>query len=206
MQQNFSQLSVTDYGSVLGKEHFMHFSIQPLWQNMPSIFGPAFTVQLVSGDNLMLHAAIYEAPEGSIIVVDAGDDSLAVAGGNVCAVAKERGIKGFIIDGVIRDLGEITQMAFPVYAKGVFPVPGNKNVYSELARPIVCGGVSVSTGDIVIADKEGVAILPKDIAHSVYKKALLKAQKESDMSLGEWRQNHQSKIEQALTEAKMKSE
>ncbi len=201
MQQNFSQLSVTDYGSVLGKEHFMHFSIQPLWQNMPSIFGPAFTVQLVSGDNLMLHAAIYEAPEGSIIVVDAGDDSLAVAGGNVCAVAKERGIKGFIIDGVIRDLGEITQMAFPVYAKGVFPVPGNKTVYSELARPIVCGGVSVSTGDIVIADKEGVAILPNDIAHSVYEKALLKAQKESDMSLGEWRHSHQLKIKQALSKA-----
>ena len=58
------------------------------------------------GDNLMLHAAIYRAPAGAVIVVQAGDTEYAVAGGNVCAVAQKRGIAGFVVDGVIRDLSE----------------------------------------------------------------------------------------------------
>lgn len=205
MKPNYAQLAVTDYGSVLSKEQFMDYRIHPLWQTMPAISGPAFTVQLEPGDNLMLHAAIYEAPKGSIIVVDAGDDSLAVAGGNVCAVAKERGIKGFIIDGVIRDLGEIEAMAFPVYAKGVFPVPGAKNHYQPLAAPIVCGGVNVKTTDIIIADIEGVAVLPQAQAKAIYEKAAAKAQQESQMSLNDWRQSHQAKIQQGLIKAQAKN-
>lgn len=201
MEINFNQLAVTDYGSVLGKEYFMAFVIKPLWQGMPSISGPAFTVQLSPGDNLMLHAAIYEAPKGSIIVVDGVDSAYAVAGGNVCAVAQERGIKGFIIDGVIRDLGEIKEMAFPVFAKGVFPVPGSKNVYCELAQPILCGGVRVKTGDMIVADIEGVAVIPQDRLSDVYKKAWEKAAKESEMDLSQWRQIHQLKIKQALAKS-----
>jgi regulator of RNase E activity RraA len=202
MEINFNQLAVTDYGSVLGREHFLDYAIRPLWQGMPAISGPAFTVQLSPGDNLMLHAAIYEAPKGSIIVVDGVDSAYAVAGGNVCAVAKERGIKGFIVDGVIRDLGEITSMQFPVYAKGVFPVPGNKHIFSELAQPIVCGGVTVNTDDMVIADIEGIAVIPRLQLVSVYEKACEKAQKENAMSLGEWRTRHQANIQIALSAAK----
>ena len=202
MEINFNQLAVTDYGSVLGREHFMDYKIKPLWPNMPAIHGPAYTVQLASGDNLMLHAAIYEAPKGSIIVVDGVDDLAAVAGGNVCAVAKERGIKGFIIDGVIRDLGEIMQMQFPVYARGVFPVPGAKSVYTEPAQPIVCGGVNVKTGDMIVADIEGVAVLSQDNLKAIYEKALEKADKEAQMGLAKWRENHETKIEEALIKAK----
>ena len=202
MEINFNQLAVTDYGSVLGYEFFMDYKIKPLWLNMPAIYGPAYTVQLTSGDNLMLHAAIYEAPKGSIIVVDGVDDLAAVAGGNVCAVAKERGIKGFIIDGVIRDLGEIMQMQFPVYARGVFPVPGAKAVYSEPAQSIVCGGVKVKTGDMIVADIEGIAVLPEDNLSAIYDKAFEKADKEAQMGLAKWRENHEAKIEEALRMAK----
>lgn len=202
MEINFNQLAVTDYGSVLGREHFIDNKIHPLWAGIPSISGPAFTVQLAPGDNLMLHAAIYEAPKGSIIVVDAVDCDYAVAGGNVCAVAKERGIKGFVIDGVIRDLGEIIEMQFPVYAKGVFPVPGNKDIYSELAQSIVCGGIRVNTGDMIIADLEGIAVLPKNSMDAIYEKAFMKANKEAKMDLDQWRKNHQEKIKLALLQAK----
>ncbi|KZM38898.1 diguanylate cyclase [Marinomonas sp. SBI22] len=202
MEINFNQLAVTDYGSVLGREHFMDYKIKPLWSNMPAIYGPAYTVQLASGDNLMLHAAIYEAPKGSIIVVDGVDDLAAVAGGNVCAVAKERGIKGFIIDGVIRDLGEIIQMQFPVYARGVFPVPGAKSVYFEPAQPIACGGVKVKTGDMIVADIEGIAVLPQDNLKAAYDKAFEKANKEAQMGLAIWRENHEAKIKEALIQAK----
>jgi len=202
METNFAELATTDYGNILGREQFFDISINPLWQKMPRISGPAFTVQLASGDNLMLHSAIYNAPKGSIVVVDGVDCHYAVAGGNVCAVAKERGIKGFIIDGVIRDLAEITEMKFPVYAKGVFPVPGKKKQFFELGAPIVCGGVTVNTGDIIVADMEGIVSIPKSQAEQVYEMAKAKWQAENEMTLSDWKNNHQVKIQQALEAAK----
>ena len=202
MEQDFSTLATTDYGNVLGRDQFIDISIRPLWQGMKLISGPAYTVQLASGDNLMLHTAIYEAPEGSIVVVDGVDTKYAVAGGNVCAIAKERGIKGFVIDGVIRDLGEITEMEFPVYAKGVFPVPGRKQQYFELGAPITCGGVSVCTGDIIVADIEGIAVIPKSKALETYQAAKAKSDVESGMTLSDWEVNHRLKIQKVIEAAK----
>lgn len=202
MEYNFAELATTDYGNVLGREQFFDITISPLWKNIARVAGPAFTVQLASGDNLMLHSAIYNAPKGSILVVDGVDNNYAVAGGNVCAVAKERGIKGFIIDGVIRDLAEITQMQFPVYAKGVFPVPGKKKQFFELGVPVVCGGVTVNTGDIIVADVEGIVSIPRSQAEKIYKMAKVKFEAESEMTLSEWKANHQVKIQQALETAK----
>jgi len=202
MTQDFSTLATTDYGNVLGRDQFIDISIRPLWQDMKRISGPAYTVQLASGDNLMLHSAIYEAPEGSIVVVDGVDSKYAVAGGNVCAVAKERGIKGFVIDGVIRDSGEIIEMEFPVYAKGVFPVPGKKQQYFELGAPITCGGVSVCAGDIIVADIEGIAVIPKSMALDTYRAAKEISDVESSMTLSDWEVNHRIKIQQGIDGAK----
>jgi len=203
MNTNYCDLATTDYGNVLPREQFFNFAIRALGPKISNISGPAFTVQLASGDNLMLHSAIYEAPEGSIVVVDGVDCDYAVAGGNVCAVAKERGIKGFIIDGVIRDLGEIIAMDFPVYAKGVFPVPGKKNQYFELGKTIVCGGVTVNSGDIIVADIEGIVCIPKYDADDIYSQANEKCRFESEQSLSQWQKNHQKKISQALIDAKL---
>ena len=81
---------------------------------------------------LMLHAAIYRAESGSIIVVEAGSIEYAVSGGNVCAIAQKRGIAGFIVDGVIRDLAEVREAQFPVFARGVMPKPGVKKTLGSL--------------------------------------------------------------------------
>ncbi len=202
MEHNYSELAVTDYGSVIGREHFIDMSISPLWQGMDRIAGPAFTVQAASGDNLMLHTALYEAPEGSIIVADGVDCQYALAGGNVCAIAQRRGIKGFVIDGVIRDLAEVMEMQFPVYAKGVFPVPGKKQFYSELCQPIECGGVTVNTGDIIVADIEGIAVLPQAEASAIYSQAKQKADIEAQMTLDEWQAKHHAKVVSSLKSAK----
>lgn len=205
MTFDFGEFPTTDYGSVLGREHFVDFSIRPLWEGMKRISGPAYTVQLAPGDNLMLHAAIYEAPRGSIIVVDAVDTNYAVAGGNVCAVARQNGVQGFVIDGVIRDLVEIAEMKFPVYAKGVFPVPGKKNFYSDLGQPITCGGTKVCAGDIVVADIEGIVIIPQEEASDVYQLAKSRFEKEHSMSLAEWREDHERRITEALSSVRRRS-
>ncbi len=192
--QLFCKLSPTDYANVLNRDSFMDFGIKSLWPNTPRICGPAFTVQLAPGDHLMLHMAIHQAPEGSIIVASGCGNDLAAAGGNVCAVAKKRGIVGFIIDGVVRDIAEIRENQFPVFARGVYPVPGNKAFISPLQVPITCGGANVESGDIIVADEEGIVVLPLKRSEEIYHLVKDKFDAEQSMTLEQWQQHHIERI------------
>lgn len=192
--KKYGQLPPTAYAEALERSQFMNISIKGLWAPIPRIVGPAFTVQLVQGDNLMLHKAIYEAPTGSIVVVDGGDDNYAVAGGNVCAIAQKRGIAGFIIDGVVRDLGEIRDMKFPVFAHGVIPIPGKKKVRLDLNKPITCGGAIVHPNDIIVADEEGIVIIPEHLKEEAYEKGKARVEKDEKLTLDEWEKSHKEKI------------
>ena len=100
----------------------MDSGVRPLWGPPPRVTGPAYTVRCAPGDNLMLHAAIYRAQRGSIVVVESGDPDFALAGGNVCATAQRRGIAGFVLDGLIRDLQEVRE-AGPGQGGGREPGP-----------------------------------------------------------------------------------
>ncbi|MEM8614108.1 MAG: RraA family protein, partial [Cyanobacteria bacterium P01_H01_bin.105] len=165
----FVELSPTAYAdALLGREQFMDMGIREMWPQIPRIAGPAYTVSCAPGDNLMLHAAIYRAQPGSIIVVKAGDMDYAMSGGNVCATAQKRGIAGFVIDGVIRDIAEVRAYQFPVFARGAMPIPGKKQGPGTLQSTIICGGVQVEAGDIVIADEEGIAVVPAAQQESVW--------------------------------------
>jgi regulator of RNase E activity RraA len=197
---NFSKYPTTDYFQALNRSNFMDHGIKSLWDGCTIFSGPAFTVQLAAGDNLMFHAALYQAPKGSVIVADAVDCEFAIAGGNVCAIAKKRGIAGFIIDGVIRDIGEIKEMQFPVFARGVVPVPGKKKFISPLNQTINCGGARVTAGDIIVADEDGVVVLPAEKAAAFYKIAQDCNEKEINTSLDEWEKNHRKKIAALLEE------
>lgn len=194
----FREISPTAYADGLPREQFMVPQIKPVWQPMPRIAGQAYTVKCYPGDNLMLHAAIYRAEPGSIIVVEAGTHDYAVSGGNVCAIAQQRGIAGFIVDGAIRDLAEVRASKFPVFARGIMPKPGVKQTLGTLKQPISCGGVEVFQGDIVVADEEGIAVIPADSQEEVYKIALKRTLREAEQTLAEWSAQHQAKIEQIL--------
>jgi len=193
----FDAVSPCEYADALPREQFMDYAIRPLWERMPRIAGPAFTVKCAPGDHLMLHAAIYRASPGDIIVVQA-DDKFAVAGGNVCAIAQSRGIKGFVIDGVIRDLAETRDNQFPVFARGVVPKPGAKKCIAPLNQLITCGGVDVNAGDIIVADEEGIAVIPKAEAASAFEIAKARADKDEAMSLSQWQAQHSEKVEDTL--------
>ncbi len=197
---SFLDISPTTLADLLGREQVMDIGIRPLWPAMPRVAGPAFTVRCPAGDNLMLHAAIYRAEPGSVVVVEAGDVDYAVAGGNVCAVAQRRGIAAFVVDGVIRDLAEAREMGFPVFARGVIPIPGTKATVAPLNEPVRCGGVTVRAGDIVVADEEGVVVTPSARAADVLKDAQAKQAKEASESLGAWQAAHRARIEQILAD------
>jgi regulator of RNase E activity RraA len=176
---DLTAIEPTTVAELLGREHVMDIGIRPLWSPIPRLVGPAFTVRCPPADNLMLHAAIYRAAPGSVVVVQAGDIDYAVAGGNVCAVAQRRGIAGFVVDGVIRDLGEVRAMGFPVFARGVIPVPGVKRAVTALNVEVRCGGVTVRGGDLVVADEEGVVVVPAARREQILADARARAAKDS---------------------------
>jgi regulator of RNase E activity RraA len=197
---DFSQLSPTTLADVLTRDRVMDIGIRPLWPAMPRIAGPAYPVRCPPGDNLMLHAAIYRAPPGAVIVCEAGDVDYAVAGGNVCAVAQKRGIAGFVVDGVIRDVAETRGRGFAVFARGVIPIPGTKDAVGVLDGPVRCGGVTVEPGDIVVADEEGIVVVPAAQAARVLKAAEARAAKDAGETLEAWEAAHRSRIEAILAQ------
>ena len=192
------KLSPTTLSDVLTFESVMRLGIRPLWPGMPRIAGPAFTVRTAKHDNLMLHAAIYRAEPGDVIVVEAGDDEMAVAGGNVCAVAQRRGVAGFVIDGVIRDLAESRANGFPLFARGVSPIPGAKDGPGEINGTITCGGVTVNPGDVIVADEEGIVVVPRAQAAEVLKKGEAKAAADAAETLDNWERKHRARVESTL--------
>jgi regulator of RNase E activity RraA len=146
----------------------------------------------------MLHAAIYRAEPGSVIVVEAGDVEYAVAGGNACAVAQRRGIVGFVVDGVIRDLAEVREMGFPVFARGVIPIPGGKSVAAPLNRRVQCGGVTVDGGDLVVADEDGAVVVPAARREDLLRDAQAKLDAEAGETLDAWEAAHRARIDDIL--------
>ncbi|WP_229927600.1 RraA family protein [Kitasatospora indigofera] len=199
MAHPFEDVPPTTLADLLGREQVMDTGIRPLWAS-PRVAGPAYTVQCPPGDNLMLHAAIYRAEPGSVVVVESGDVDYALAGGNVCAVAQRRGIAAFVVDGVIRDLGEVREAGFPVFSRGVIPIPGTKKELGALGVPVRVGGVLVHPGDIVVADEEGIVVTPAARQEEILGAALAKLAKEAEESLDDWEAQHRARIEKALAE------
>jgi len=196
----YREVPPTTLADLLGREQVMDIGVRPLWTPVPRLAGPAYTVQCPPGDNLMLHAAIYRAEPGSVIVVESGDVDYALAGGNVCAVAQRRGVAGFVVDGLVRDLGEVREAGFPVFGRGVIPIPGTKQALGALGGPVRCGGVLVQPGDIVVADEEGVVVVPAVRQAEVLDAARARLAKEAAETLDAWEEQHRARIEKALGE------
>ncbi|WP_030663684.1 RraA family protein [Streptomyces rimosus] len=198
----FRTVPTTTLADLLGREQVMDSGIRPLWSPVPRVAGPAFTVRCPPGDNLMLHAAVHRAEPGAVIVVESGDLDYALAGGNVCAVARRRGVAAIVADGLIRDLGEVREAGFPVFARGVIPIPGSKAAVAPLNGPVRCGGVTVRAGDVVVADEEGVVVTPGpgDRQQQVLADARKKLAKEADETLDAWEAAHRARIDAILRE------
>jgi 4-hydroxy-4-methyl-2-oxoglutarate aldolase len=196
----FAGIPTTILADILGREQAMTIGIRPLWPPAAPVAGPAFTVACAPGDNLMLHAAIYRAAPGSVLVVGSGDVDYAVAGGNVCAVAQRRGVAALVVDGVIRDLAEVRSSGFPVFARGAVPVAGSKAVTAPLNAPVRCGEVTVYAGDIVVADDDGVMVVPRDRREQVLQDARGRLAREGDQTLDAWEADHRARIDKILAE------
>lgn len=176
--KQFYDLPTTCISDALNGMNNLDPSIKPL-QDSYKVAGRAFTVKIPAGDNTMVLKAIKEASPGDVLVVDAkGESYRAVAGDFVVGLAQKLGIAGIIVDGVIRDLIGVRSLNFPVFSKGTTVAASFKNGAGEINVPISCGGVSITPGDIIVGDADGVVVIPQADAEKILEKALAKLKKD----------------------------
>jgi 4-hydroxy-4-methyl-2-oxoglutarate aldolase len=170
------------FADVLYRTGVMDSAIKPAFK--AKIVGQAVTVQLSRGDLVDPLKALEMGKPGDVIVVDAGGDTeTSVCGGLMGGLAKNRGIRGMIVDGAGRDVDELEDIGWPIWTRAVTP-RGTHTMFSgrkeelSINVPITCGGVPVSPGDFVVADTIGVTVIPLDRAEETLARAQEQAERE----------------------------
>jgi 4-hydroxy-4-methyl-2-oxoglutarate aldolase len=136
--------------------------IKPLF-DFPAFAGPAITVKTVPDDNLAVFAAMGAVQPGDVLVIATNNwTGSAVMGDLVAAMFKNSGIAGVVTDGAVRDLAGISQVGLPVYARGLTANSSQKNGPGTIGTEINIGGVIVRSGDIIVGDRDGIAVLSRD--------------------------------------------
>ena len=150
-----------------GRRGTLHGRIAPVGPGM-RFAGPAFTIEVRAGDNLMIHAALSMAQPGDVLVIDGkGDLSCALMGGLMTNHAKVIGLAALVIDGAVRDVEELRELGFPVFAAGANPNGPTKFVPGRINWPVSVGGATVHPGDLVVGDADGVVVVERERAATI---------------------------------------
>jgi regulator of RNase E activity RraA len=181
LMERFAAFDTPDVSDLLNRLFAAVPAIRCLTSPEHTLVGPACTVKVHPSDNLMVHKSLDVAQPGDVVVIDAGGGSVNATLGNlVCAKAQHLGIKGFVIDGYVRDLPKILTLDFPVFARGATTTGPNHHGPGEVNYPISCGGVVVNPGDVVVADAAGVVFVPRDHAEDLLERLVEFAKKNRD--------------------------
>jgi regulator of RNase E activity RraA len=149
---------------VAGRRGTLNGRIAALTPQM-KMAGPAFTVEVRAGDNLMIHTAIALARPGDVLVVDGkGDLGAALMGALMINTCKQLGLAGVVLDGAVRDTLELRELGFPVFAAGANPNGPHKFSPGRINWPVSCGGIAVNPGDLVVGDADGVVVIEREKA------------------------------------------
>jgi 4-hydroxy-4-methyl-2-oxoglutarate aldolase len=152
--------------------------LRPIQQDV-RIAGSAITVSCHPGDNLMIHAAVETCRPGDILVVTTTSPSTDGMLGELLATSlATRGVRGVVLDAGVRDVAELRAMGFPVWARAVSPQGTVKASPGSVNVPVVCGGRQVSPGDAVVADDDGIVVVPRERAETVLAAARARLAKE----------------------------
>lgn len=163
-------------GGSAGQQAMMEPEMRPLIARL-RVAGPAITARCAPGDNLMMHRALYLAQKGDVLVVQAPGGG--AQWGDVAArYALGKALAGIVVDGFIRDTDELAEMRSPVWYTAISPSSPRKMGHGLVNAPIVCAGARVEPGDLVVADGDGVIVIPKAVARDVVSRARERMQRE----------------------------
>lgn len=174
VMKQFKTIPASNTCDVMGRNAAMNPRIKLMSSPKDQMMvGPALTVKARGGDNLALHAALNLAQEGDVVVVsNEGDTTRSLIGEVMMAYLRyTKKVAGIILDGPIRDIDEIGKWDFPVYATGTTPGGPYKEGPGEINVPIACGEISVNPGDIILADPDGIVVIPRKDAPQILEDA-----------------------------------
>lgn len=163
-------------------------AIHTVWPGA-SVAGPAYPLECSPGDNLSIHIAMEQAPRGSVLVVSTGGFVSGYWGEVLTVAAEAAGIVGLVIDGGVRDIAALTARRFPVFTRGICMRGTIKASAPSVGQPISFAGTPVAAGDLVVADDDGVLVIPA-------------AHVEETLALGQVRAGKEAKMMDALREGR----
>lgn len=155
-------------------------AIRPVWPGA-AIAAPAYPVQCSPGDNLALHLAMERAPRGSVLVVGTGNFVAGYWGEVLTVAAEAAGLAGLVIDGGVRDVAALARRRFPAFSRGISVVGTVKASAPSVGQPLRFTGVPVAAGDWVVADDDGVIVLPAEVLERTLQAGEVRAMKEAVM-------------------------
>jgi len=181
LAKQFLEIPVSNVSDCMSRMFSAGPRLRPMHQGNP-MAGPALTVRVRPGDNLMIHKALDLLTPGDVLVVDGGGDlTNALIGEIMSTIAISRGAAGIVIDGAIRDARALREGTFPVFAAGVTHQGPYKDGPGEINTTIAIDGMVIHPGDLILGDDDGVLCVPYAEAESLLTAAQTKAAVESQM-------------------------